>query len=482
MALAGINTWNGGFALWVFVVLCLFSESFCCNRSKVILISFDGFRHDYLDMAKSEGRNVSAFESLYRRGFRGRVVPIMPTITFPTHFATATGRYAENHGIMANIFYSPEYNVSFSYRNALDALDPRWWDYNDNEPIWMTNERHAKRKSCVYFWPGSASTYANKFPSRRQVVYNSSIDFSTRVDKVLQWMQNDDTITLCMLYMEEPDVSGHRFGPNSQEVLDKVEELNYVVGNLVQKIGLIPRLRDSVNLILTSDHGMAEVQDHNVVPLYNILDPKSYIANPSRVFFGIWPRHGGPSVMEMKSKIIKANITGLSVYLKRDLPDRFHYINTPRCPPLILIADQNYVIRHTPLQHYGRGEHGYDNLNTQMHALMIAAGPKVKQLNGVQLIQQVDIYALICGILELQTPNKIDGDLMRVAGLIEPPPTSNFINKFMFYSRNALPTDTSARSVTVKRTLLLVGELVMIVYNMQLYMQCRNALKDGIWM
>ncbi|KAL5965584.1 Bis 5'-adenosyl triphosphatase enpp4 [Taenia solium] len=459
-----ILTSTDGFSLFFLIFLCLFSKPFCCKKNKVILISFDGFRHDYLDMAKSKGLDISAFETLYQQGFRGRVVPIMPTITFPTHFATATGRYAENHGIMANIFYSPEYNVSFSYRNALDALEPRWWNYNDNEPIWMTNERHGDRKSCVYFWPGSASSYANKLPTRRRIVYNASIDFTTRIDQMLEWMQEDDKITLCMVYVEEPDVSGHRFGPNSKEVMNKVEELNHLVENLIKKIKVTPGMSDSVNVILTSDHGMAEVQDQNIVPLYDILDPEEYIANPSRVFFGIWPKHGGPTVMQMYNKLVKANVSGLSIYLKEDLPKRYFYAGTPRCPPLVLIADPKYAIRYLPSQRCGRGEHGYDNQDTQMHALMIAAGPNVRQLDGVQRIQQVDIYALICGILELQMPNKIDGDLQRVARLMKPPPTQEFVKQFMFYSHNLLATDTSCLSVVVRRTLLAVGTLFLTGY------------------
>ncbi|KAL5104985.1 Bis 5'-adenosyl triphosphatase enpp4 [Taenia crassiceps] len=412
-------------------------------------------------MAKSKGLDVSAFEALYKRGFRGRVVPIMPTITFPTHFGTATGRYAENHGIMANIFYSPEYNASFSYRNVLDAPDPRWWNYNDNEPIWMTNERHGDRKSCVYFWPGSSSPYANKFPARRRTAYNASVDFATRINQIVEWMQEDDKITLCMVYIEEPDASGHRFGPNSMEVMNKVEELNYLIEDLIKRINATPGMSDTVNVIVTSDHGMAEVQDQNIVQLYDILDPDKYIANPSRVFFGIWPKQGGPTVLQMYNKLIKANASGLSVYLKKDLPNRYHYAGTTRCPPLVLIADLEHAIRYLPSQRYGRGEHGYDNQDTQMHALMVAAGPNVRQLDDVQEIQQVDIYALVCGILKLQMPNKIDGDLRRVARLMKPSPTQEFINQFMFHSQNILVTDVSSLGVVVRRTLLVIGALFL---------------------
>lgn len=273
------------------ILLCFLLEKVCTTKSKVVLISMDGFRYDYLNMAKSQGRNISAFETLYQRGFRGRIVPIMPSITFPTHFSAATGRHAENHGIMNNVFYDPELNATFSYKNAADMREPKWWNYNYDEPIWMTNERLGY-KSCAYFWPGSASSYNGKLPTKTKLVYDLSVPFSQRVDEVIEWMNEDDNITLCVLYMREPDASGHRFGPDSKEVMDSVEELNDVVDQLIQQVNKAPNLRDSVNIILTSDHGMAEVLEENAIKLYDILHSEDYIANPSRTFVGIWPKPG----------------------------------------------------------------------------------------------------------------------------------------------------------------------------------------------
>lgn len=277
--------------LSTFFLLLFFLRPVWTSQSKVIVVSMDGFRHDYLDMAKAQGRNISAFEELYNRGFRARIKPVMPTITFPTHFATATGRYVEHHGIVNNQFYDPQLNESFSYKNSEDGRDPKWWNYNGDEPLWMTNERNG-HKSCAYFWPGSASSYNGKVPTKNKPVYNSSIPFKTRVDEIIQWMREDDDMTLCMLYMREPDYSGHVYGPDSKEVMDRVEELNDVIDHLVKSVNSTPNLRDSVNIILTADHGMAYVPEENVIHLYKILDPETYIPNPSRVFLGIWPKPG----------------------------------------------------------------------------------------------------------------------------------------------------------------------------------------------
>ena len=70
-----------------------------------------------------------------------------------------------------------------------------------------------------------------------------------------------------------------------------------------------------------------------------------------------------------------------------------------------------------------------------MQASMVAAGPNLKNMKDVQVIQQVDIYPMICAILGLDHPNRIDGDLKRVAQFITPRPSDDFINTFMQYAK-----------------------------------------------
>jgi ectonucleotide pyrophosphatase/phosphodiesterase family member 5 len=47
--------------------------------------------------------------------------------------------------------------------------------------------------------------------------FNMSIPFEERVDKVIEWMTKDQ-LRLVTLYFEEPDKTGHSFGPDSFEV------------------------------------------------------------------------------------------------------------------------------------------------------------------------------------------------------------------------------------------------------------------------
>ncbi|VDO03702.1 unnamed protein product [Rodentolepis nana] len=421
---------SGRRVIIVTLLICFLLNPACAKQNKVVVVSMDGFRHDYLDMAKSQGRNISAFEDLYNRGFRGRLVPVMPTITFPTHFSAATGRHVENHGIMNNVFYSPQQNATFSYKNPENAQESQWWNYNKNEPIWMTNERLG-HKSCIFFWPGSSSSYNGNVPTKSKLVYNSSVPFKSRVEQVINWMREDDEITLCLLYMREPDYTGHAYGPDSKQVMDRVEELNDIVDYLVHLVNTTPNLRDSVNIILTSDHGMAEVSKEN----------------------------GGPTVQEMHTKLIQANLTGADIYLKDDLPAYYHYANSSRSPPLVVIAHRGYSIFTSPPKYHLKGDHGYDKEDTQMHAFLVAAGPNLNHVDNIQVIQQIDIYPLVCGLLNLAEPNKIDGNMRRVADFIDPKPSDEFVRKYMFHAEGGPPPGAS-----VKTSFGVLSMLVLLVY------------------
>ena len=50
---------------------------------------------------------------------------------------------------------------------------------------------------------------------------------------MVNWLKQDD-VNLGLLYIEEPDHTGHMFGPDSPEVDQKLEELDGLVKYLVE--------------------------------------------------------------------------------------------------------------------------------------------------------------------------------------------------------------------------------------------------------
>lgn len=105
------------------------------NLSKhpvVLIVSFDGFRSDYL--TKTPTPHLTALME------EGVSVPYMsaqfPTKTFPNHHSMATGLYPDVHGITDNTVFDPLHNKRLSGFND----DPEFWNYHpDVLPFWVGN-------------------------------------------------------------------------------------------------------------------------------------------------------------------------------------------------------------------------------------------------------------------------------------------------------------------------------------------------------
>ncbi|GFO17630.1 ectonucleotide pyrophosphatase/phosphodiesterase family member 5 [Plakobranchus ocellatus] len=107
--------------------------------------------------------------------------------------------------------------------------------------------------------------------------------------------------------------------------------------------------------------------------------------------------------------------------LKEDIPERFHLKNNRRVMDVFAYGDEGWTITEwnaTVLQRFGdKGDHGYDNTLDSMKPFFIAQGPAFKQGASVEPIQNVDIYPLICFLLEIE-PSANNGSLTRAKLLL----------------------------------------------------------------
>ncbi|VDM34834.1 unnamed protein product [Hydatigera taeniaeformis] len=371
-------------------------------RNKVIFISFDGFRHDYLDMAERKGKNISAFKHIRDSGFQAEVQNVMLTLTFPSHYAMATGRTVEDHGLVANKFYDPDLKMSFSYKKPERNMESPWFEYAGAEPLWATNERHGGR-SCVFQWVGSEARVHDKMAFATSGLYTSEFPLYYRIDRIMDWISRDE-FNLAMMYYNQPDSNGHRYGPDSDEVMDAVEEINGALAYLLQRIEQMPLLQDRINIVISADHGMTSVDPTNkVIDLYSKLSNISQhiILDSSSATLGLWSND--ESIVTNEDLFKRINGTEhLSVYLKKDIPERYYYKKNLRIAP------------HTHIHSKIYGAHGYDNEEPDMHPFMLAMGPDIPHFADRQHFYQIDLYPYICAMLGLDKPNKIDGLIDRV--------------------------------------------------------------------
>src|SRR5512142_3213458 len=103
---------NGCFVLLLLLALTGWAQSKPARitdlEPTVVLVSLDGFRYDYPEKARTPN-----LQRLIREGVRSELIPIFPTQTFPNHYSIVTGMYAENHGVVGNNMYDPEFQAYF---------------------------------------------------------------------------------------------------------------------------------------------------------------------------------------------------------------------------------------------------------------------------------------------------------------------------------------------------------------------------------
>lgn len=355
---------------------------------KLLLVSFDGFRADYL-----QNYEFPHLQNFIKEGVLvDHVKNVFITKTFPNHYSIVTGLYEESHGIVANSMYDVITKKHFSDFND---RDPFWW--NEAVPIWVTNELQENRSSAAAMWPGTDIPIHNTTPSYF-MNYSSTVSFEERLNNITTWLSSSNPpVTFAALYWEEPDASGHKYGPEDKENMRRVlKEIDDLIGDLVHKLKMLG-LWENLNVIITSDHGMAQCSKDRLINLDLCLDHSDYTLIDLTPVAAILPKI---NTTEVYNKLKNCS-SHMNVYLKEDIPARFHYQHNDRIQPVILVADEGWtiVLNNSSLK---LGDHGYDNSLPSMHPFLAAHGPAFHRGYKYSTIDSVDIYPMMCHILGLQ--------------------------------------------------------------------------------
>ena len=414
------------FTVGVLLTLCFWacvqSKSIKDLRPTVILISLDGFRGDYLE--KYEPPNL---RSLAREGVQAKwMIPAFPSKTFPNHYTIATGLYPQNNGIVENNVFDKGFNAMLTMSKREEVQNGRWWL---GEPIWITAEKQGQ-KSAPYFWPGSEAEIAGTRPTYWKP-YDGTVPNDARVDTILSWLDLplNERPTFLSLYFSDVDSAGHDFSPEAIETRNAVLKVDKGLGRLID--GLKARgIFTEVNLIIVSDHGMAPQDPNNVIVLDELFDTNlaERIIWTSEIV-SIFPKDGkeGAIYQALKAKMPpQAN-----VYRKEEMPARYHYSNSPRIAPLLVLPAEGWTLttrskfddtKAKGRQNGLRGGHGYDNELPSMRAIFIAHGSAFKKGNIIEPFENIHVYNLMTRILGL-TPAPNDGDdrVIKAALANDPP-------------------------------------------------------------
>ena len=175
-----------------------------------------------------------------------------------------------------------------------------------------------------------------------------------------------------------------------------------------------------VNLVVVSDHGMANISPDHVIVLDDYLDPAFVQVDFFGSAAGLRPLDGNaPSVVRALSALPHAK-----AYLTKDLPAHFHVTDNPRNPAVWIVPEEGWEIElrnhfKAVRAKYLKGDHGYDPALDDMHGILIASGPSFKRGVVIDPVENIHLYNLLCAALQL-TPAPNDGDDRLVRAFLQP--------------------------------------------------------------
>lgn len=423
-------------------------------QKTVFLLSIDGFRYDYLRHFSDETPNI---HELLMHGVRSeKLIPSFPTKTFPNHYTLATGMYPATHGILNNNMYNKVTRRTFT----MSSTEPEWW--KGGEPIWISVEKQNHSASTIFF-PGSNVEIQGKRPSRYQEVYDDEYGDINKINLLMKYFDEDDKRVresagkkvvdivnnrtpdrlnlLYVTYFSGVDHEGHTHGPLSTETRMAVRDIDRVIGYLfaeLRKRNVDPF--NDVNIVLVSDHGMAELNKECELDIRQIITNQTELEQ-FRSFYGPYVELTAidrSSESELISRVnraydqLKVNEEFVHggrqyvTYRPEEVPHRLNYHqvakNFPDICPDIIVSVESHCWMSTFFVPTLLGDHGYDIKHDSMGALFVASGPKIQQSDvPVPPFQNIHLYPLLAEMMELNRTRlpKIDGALDAVQHVLK---------------------------------------------------------------
>jgi len=386
------------------------------NDSYVLLISFDGFRADYLDWY-----NTPNFDRLAQQGVKADgLKPVFVSKTFPNHYTITTGMYIENHGLVGNHFYDEKLDEFFTLSDRSKVEDARFYG---GEPIWVTAEKQDV-KTASYFWVGTEAPVGG-IRSSIWKKYDHDFPFNARIDSVAKWfsLPEEKRPHLISLYFHEPDGAGHEYGPRSSEAEAMVESMDEIMGKIMNTMESL-EISPNLNIIVVADHGMVAISPTRAIDLTDYVNLKDITQESSGPYAFLYSK-----TKSKLNRIVKKlkTVPHLNVYKKEEIPERYHFKNHYRIKDVLLVAEEGWYILDK--KYYGAdklslrflqgGTHGYDNELRSMHALFVADGPAFKDGYSRPTVENIHIYPLIAEILGIIPYDKIDGKLELIKDILK---------------------------------------------------------------
>lgn len=368
------------------------------DASIVLLISIDGMPADLLGTGA-----MPTLDGLATDGVRASwMTPSYPTLTFPNHYTLVTGLRPDHHGIVHNNMTDATLGRYVSKDDS--AKDGRWWG---GEPIWATLQKQGGIAATM-FWPGSEARIAGEEPRYRRA-FDMRVPPEERADQILAWLDlpPQRRPQLLTLYFEQYDVASHLDGGRSERAMGALRRIDDAIARVrdgLRERGLLAR----TELIVVSDHGMADVPLEQRVWLEDLLDPTLYETEWWGTMLGLRPNPGQRETVE---RAFLGAHPHFDCWTRETLPAAWRFGTNARIPPIVCQVRTGWRVQSRKHQIYDqpvKGEHGFGMDDPTMRAVFVAAGPAFCRGAGLPAFDNVDLYPLLARLLRV-TPAPNDG-------------------------------------------------------------------------
>lgn len=362
----------------------------------LVLVSIDGFRHDYLDRYPTP-----ALQRIAERGVRAKSLrPVWPTLTFPNHYSIATGLYPAEHGIIANDFMSASRDAWYRYKQRDTVQDGRWYG---GEPVWVTAER-AGLGSAAFYFVGTEAPVNGISPTDWRP-FDASVPGEARVAQALAWLRlpEDERPHVITLYFEHVDDASHRYGPASAECVASIQTVDRWLGQLLDGIDALA-LANRTTIVVVSDHGQSRYrQDVEPLVLSDLLPLDNIDIVESGPVSLLYLRNADKDDARAVRDMINEHWQHGMAYLPVDAPAGWQLADSPRMADVVLQAEPGYaVISHRDKAgKMSAGDHGWAPDFADMHGIFVASGPLIPAGRRIATIDAVDVYPLMLKALDL---------------------------------------------------------------------------------
>jgi arylsulfatase A-like enzyme len=289
---------NRAFAFLLLFVFC--SAGYAQHvQHRVMLILIDGLRPDQITQAKMP--NLYALQQ--RSVVFGAHHSIFPTVTRVNASTIATGTYPDEHGILSNLLYMPQYSATPLSTGESRNLILRAADHGDHilaRPS-LSEAMAAEDKHFVAITSGTSGAATLLAPEARHgqatlinagladgkvVAYPAEVDQAIRAKLGVQpaheglnsvlWTQRvlreyilpELPHDLVIDWMTEPDTSQHKYGVGSPQAVAALKAVDAELGKLLATMRERNELA-STDILITADHGFGDISSTvDLRPIY----------------------------------------------------------------------------------------------------------------------------------------------------------------------------------------------------------------------